>query len=378
VVVESVGSYDHYYGQNTATGEIYSMGNDTIAYNIAWDTLVVQDPFQSWFLVYINANGGELWGTRDALRLSTANPKWVNIVRGIGGGLFGSVDIEFSKDLNHCYISAGSSVYRVDGLGSIYTSDPDFASKAGYWGTSLVNAPTGTTKSTIITGSYEGIAVNPSNANDVVCFGGFGQSNRRSLNATSATPTFTVLPTIPGGVACYDGIIDRDDSDIIVVGTSEGVFVTENGGGLWENASAGFEGTPVYEVRQSWRTWNEGNGRPGEIYIGTFGRGIWSSAAYLGIGDDNNDGVKEFKTKLKTYPNPTTDNTTLTFNLAETSNVQVKVYSITGVLVKTINERNVNPGAQTLTIDGSDLQKGTYIVKLVAGKQQDTVKFIKM
>ena len=35
-------------------------------------------------------------------------------------------------------------------------------------------------------------------------------------------------------------------------------------------------------------------------------------------------------------------------------------------------------GAQTLTIDGSDLQRGTYIVKFIAGKQNDTVKFIKM
>ncbi|MFN5846395.1 MAG: T9SS type A sorting domain-containing protein, partial [Flavobacteriia bacterium] len=206
----------------------------------------------------------------------------------------------------------------------------------------------------------------------------FSGTNKRSLNATGAAPTFTTLSTIPGGVACYDGIIDRDDSDILVVGTSEGVFVTEDGGGTWENASVGFEGTPVYEVRQSWRSWNDGNYRPGEIYIGTYGRGIWSSAAYLGIGDADGNGVQEFKTKLKTYPNPTTENTTLTFNLQETSNVTVMVYNITGTLVKTITDKNVAAGAQTLTIDGSELPRGTYIVKFVAGKQSDTVKFIKM
>lgn len=379
VVVQSLGSYSHYYGQNAATGETYSMGSDTVAYNVAWDTLRIQDPYQSWFVMYVNANGGELWGTRNATRLAATSQNWVIIAKGIGGGTWNSVDIEFSKDLNRCYVSAGSGVWRIDGLGSVYTSNPNFYSEAGYSGPGYTIAPGATSATKITTTSYEGIAVNPNNENDLVCFAGFSGTNRRSLNAaSSATPTFTALPAIPGGVACYDGIIDRDDSDILVVGTSEGVFVTENGGGLWENASAGFEGTPVYEVRQSWRTWDEGNRRPGEIYIGTFGRGIWSSAAYLGIGDADGNGVQEFKTKLKTYPNPTNDNTTLTFNLQETSNVTVMVYNISGTLVKTITDKNVSAGPQTLTIDGSDLQRGTYIVKFVAGKQSDTVKFIKM
>lgn len=378
VVVESLGNYDHYYGENSATGEIYSMGSDTVAYNVAWDTLRIQDPYQSWFVMYVNANGGELWGTRNATRLAATSQNWVIIAKGIGGGLYNNIDMEFSKDLNHLYVSAGAGVWRIDGLGSVYTSNPDFYLEAGYSGPGYATLPGSTTATKITTTSYEGIAVNPNNDNDLVCFAGFSGTNRRSLNATAGAPTFTSLPAIPGGVACYDGIIDRDDSDILVVGTSEGVFVTEDGGGTWENASAGFEGTPVYEVRQSWRTWDEGNRRPGEIYIGTFGRGIWSSAAYLGIGDADGNGVQEFKTKLKTYPNPTNDNTTLTFNLEETSNVTVMVYNISGTLVKTITNKNVAAGAQTLTIDGSDLQRGTYIVKFVAGKQSDTVKFIKM
>lgn len=354
------------------------MGNDTIAYNVAWDTIIVQDPYQSWFLQYVNANGGELWGTRNALRLSASNQQWVCVVKGIGGSLFGSVDIEFTRDLNHCYISCGNGVYRLDGLGEIYSSDPLFSTKAGHHGSGLATPPTALTKSLIASGSYEGLAVNPNNQNDVAIFAGFSGTNKRSANAASASPSFTNLPALPAGVATYDGIIDRDDSDILVLGTSEGVYVTENGGGTWENASAGFEGTPVYEVRQSWRTWDEGNRRPGEIYIGTYGRGIWSSAAYLGIGDLDGNGNKVFKTKLKTFPNPTNDNTTLTFNLDDNATVNVYVYSISGTLVKTITRKNMESGAQTLTIDGSDLNRGTYIVKFVAGKQTDTVKFIKM
>ena len=199
------------------------------------------------------------------------------------------------------------------------------------------------------------------------------------MNATSATPSFTALGAITSpSVACYDGIIDRDDSDIIVVGTSSGVFVTENGGASWDVSSTGFEGTPVFEVRQSWRTFEEGNNRPGEIYIGTYGRGIWSSAAYLGIGDNNSSSGENFKTKMKTYPNPTNNSTTLSFNLAKSGSVTAQVYSITGRLIKTVVDQNRPAGENTLFIDGDDIPNGTYIIKFVSGKQVESVKFIKM
>ena len=51
-------------------------------------------------------------------------------------------------------------------------------------------------------------------------------------------------------------------------------------------ADAVNDGTPVLEVRQSWRSFDEGNSRPGEIYIGTYGRGIFSSSAYLDLNEN--------------------------------------------------------------------------------------------
>jgi hypothetical protein len=130
-------------------------------------------------------------------------------------------------------------------------------------------------------------------------------------------------------------------------------------------------------VRQNWRSFDEGNGRPGEIYLGTFGRGIWRTTQYLST--QNNSGISNeaFKTKLKAYPNPTRDNTNLTFELANSGKVSVQVYSITGRLVLS-KEVYMNEGTQDISLDSSDLPNGTYIVKLSAGKQTDTAKFIKM
>lgn len=369
------------YGLNTATNETVAMGTDTVIYNVCWDTVKVQDPYQSWFLYYVNANGGEIWGSRNALRLSATNGQWVCVARNIGSS--GNFDMEFSKDLNELYISTSSGVTRVKGLGSVYTSDPNFSLKVGYGLIAGGLVPTITTAVKITTTSYQGIAVNPNNPADLVLFAGFGGTNKRCTNANTALNSSSLnavsLPTIvSGGIACYDGIIDRNDENILVVGTSSGVFVTENGGASWDYSSAGFEGTPVYEVRQSWRTFEEGNNRPGEIYIGTFGRGIWSSAAYLGIGDNNSSSGENFKTKMKTYPNPTNNSTTLSFNLAKSGSVSAQVYSITGRLIKTVVDQNRPAGENTLFIDGDDIPNGTYIIKFVSGKQVESVKFIKM
>ena len=101
---------------------------------------------------------------------------------------------------------------------------------------------------------------------------------------------------------------------------------------------------------------------------------------YLDLNENNNSAInnENFKTKLKAYPNPSTDNTTLSFDLAQTGGVSVQVYSITGRLVKSINNKNMLKGDNTLSLDCDDLPNGTYIVKFVSGKQNETVKFIKM
>jgi hypothetical protein len=371
VVVQSIGSYKWYFAQHPISNKIIELGKDSTAQSVSWDYVRVADPFQSWFVYYVNKNGGELWGTRNALRSNIIESNWVIIAQGIGGGDGLKVDIEFSKDLNHCYISTGSSVHRIDGLGNMYTSDPNFP---------IINSviPNNATKQLVASGTVEGLALNPNDPDDLIIFPGLSNA-RRSSNATSGSPTFTTLGSIASSSPfIYDGIIDRDDDQILVIGTSTGVFVSSNGGATWTNSSAGFEGTPVYEIRQSTRTWNEGNSRPGEIYIATHGRGIWSSSSLLDVAKYHNSANKDnVKAKLKTYPNPTASSTTLSFDLEQAGTVSVSVYSITGTKMKTI-ETKMSKGEGLLDIEANNLPKGTYIVKFVSGKQSETTKFIKL
>src|SRR5690606_15315728 len=105
VVVASVTPYDFHYGSNASGPGVLPFGRDTMRLAIAWDTLTVQDPYQSWFVFSTHKNGGEVWGTRDAARLSKANPVWVRLIDGIGAAE--ELDVAFSKDLNHMFVTAG-------------------------------------------------------------------------------------------------------------------------------------------------------------------------------------------------------------------------------------------------------------------------------
>ena len=95
---------------------------------------------------------------------------------------------------------------------------------------------------------------------------------------------------------------------------------------------------------------------------------------------DGNGGtsIDEFDTNLFPYPNPTSASTSLSFELANTSDVTIQVYNLSGRLVKSINKKNMSQGSQVVDIKGADLATGTYVVKMFAGKQQATTKFVKM
>ena len=358
------------FGVNPFTGELHAMGADTVDFNVAWDTITVQDPFQSWFLVYTQANGGELWGTRNALRLSVSDVNWVNVARGIGSG---GADVEFSRNLEHCYISAGNGIWRLDGLGSVYTSDTAFVDKVAYYSSGGNDfTPTYTQITKINNAAASGIAVNPNNADDLVMFGG---NVRRTSNATAASPNFSNMGAV--GVPCTDGIIDRNDPNIIVAGTLMGAVISEDGGASWTDASSGFEGTVVTEVRQSWRTAEEGNGRPGEIYLGTYGRGIWASGDYLSVGVDEQS-IDQPTQDMTIYPNPIQNEFSISFDMVQTGDVAVNVYSLSGAKLKTYDFPNVVSGAQNLNIDVSALNRGTFIVQLVTEHQKHVKKIMKL
>lgn len=65
------------------------------------------------------------------------------------------------------------------------------------------------------------------------------------------------------------------------------------------------------------------------------------------------------------YPNPFNPSTTIKFDLNESDNISLEVYSITGELVsKLIDNKFINAGSYSINFDASSLSSGVYLYRL--------------
>lgn len=77
------------------------------------------------------------------------------------------------------------------------------------------------------------------------------------------------------------------------------------------------------------------------------------------------------------YPNPFNPETSIRFNLPSQSNVELKVFDITGRVVTTlVNNEIVAPGIKEVKFNASNLASGIYFYSIKAGSFTDTKKMI--
>ncbi|MFK8038503.1 MAG: T9SS type A sorting domain-containing protein [Crocinitomicaceae bacterium] len=388
IVVGSLMQIPHYFGTNpNKPGKVIDMGNNPTLLNVSWDIVKVQDVFQSW-LAFGLGNGDGLWLTRNALRFSASHDGFLKV----GGNMSGQVtEMEFSKDGDHLFVGTSTGgLYRLSGLASIYSPNPVLGTANGnIEDTSIRWDETGVTYTTETTfelvndfvGPVTGITIENGNPNHVVVsLGGYGINGRiqESLNATTSSVVFNSasgnLPNMP----CLSVLMDRSDPSALLVGTDFGLWRSENSGTTWEYCNAPFGKTPVFDLKQNWRTWDEGCYATGQIYIGTHGRGIWSTNEYLSTNDyENNLKVPTGISSLKLYPNPVITDVNISFDLKESGKGSVKVYDLTGRLVIDMQNLSLNSGNNNLVLGLSELSSGTYIIKLKTEFDSQATKLIK-
>lgn len=378
--------FNHYYGTNPSDpGDVYDMGNDEEAYNVSWDTIRVQDYYQAWFAIGLGGAGdpaGGIWMTRNALRLSSNSNEWFKV----DNGSMGEVStMEFSRDGDHLFIGTWSGqLWRLSGFGDVYSPE-----KTGPNTDSLITWENGHSETTLIQiGSFgapvTGIAVEADLDHVIVTLGNFTGSGKvqETTNATGGAPTWaSIMGNLPTGVPYYSIVMDRDNPNVILVGGEFGTYITETvgaGAKVWSNCSGAFGNTPIYDMGQNWRTYDEGCIKPGQIYIGTHGRGIWSSDAFLTLpGDQDNLSPDKFIPNIMVYPNPLNEVGNLQFSLEENSDAYLQIFNLSGQLVGEVSKSNLMAGDNIITFDTSELPRGTYIVRLTAGSFIETTKFVK-
>ncbi len=81
--------------------------------------------------------------------------------------------------------------------------------------------------------------------------------------------------------------------------------------------------------------------------------------------------------KLSAYPNPFVASTTISYTLAKDEKVIVKLYSISGELIKTVINKNQQAGSYLQTIEGNNIAKGAYYISIITGDKKTGVNIVK-
>jgi hypothetical protein len=76
------------------------------------------------------------------------------------------------------------------------------------------------------------------------------------------------------------------------------------------------------------------------------------------------------------YPNPFNAETNVSFSLAEAGNVSLEVYDITGRLVTTLIEGEIEGGEHLISWDASEVSSGVYFYKLTAGDYSEAKRMM--
>lgn len=98
-------------------------------------------------------------------------------------------------------------------------------------------------------------------------------------------------------------------------------------------------------------------------------QGFWSPIFLNGTGVENEPDFSQYN--VKNYPNPFSYSTTVSFNLPVSAKVVIRIYSVSGNLVKTLFDGYQDAGEVNLAWDaksdaGADLSSGTYLYEVSA------------
>ncbi|MFT5876208.1 MAG: hypothetical protein ACJA2N_001636 [Salibacteraceae bacterium] len=330
-----------------------------------------------------------------------------------GGYLFNHPFILDPADNNKMYLPNSTSIWRNDDLSGIDNNQYNWtnigavsntitainASKSSpgivYVGTSgrnvfkVIDDGSSTATITNITagitnGSYvSNIEVDPTNSDNVLVVysnynvismwsttdGGDTWTNvEGNLVGESATGTPVNLSYIGNGPSFrWAKFIHTDDGMAVLLGTSVGLFATNNLDGEnteWIQQASDVIGNVVIEqidYRES----------DGFCVVATHGAGAYKTYFENNWDITSVETVSTQSIELNIYPNPTVSNTQLVFNNAGNEDVQVSILNTAGQLVGNQNH-TTTPGKNEVNVDLSHLSNGVYYISLKTGNGQFT------
>ncbi len=323
------------------------------------------------------------------------------------------------NDDNICYLAAGNKLWRNNNLSSIPYNDEHTRNDIG-WSTYTDGALNSAMDITCISTS-----VNPPN---ILYYGTDSKYIHRIDGANTGDPSHLPITSIPtgNGVHCADiaihpnnpdiimvvfsnystyslfysddagaswdkvagnleenssgsgngpscrtaQILDFGNSNLYLVGTSVGLFATDNLNGentVWEMIGKDEIGNVIIEQID----YRHSDGR---LTVATYGRGVFQTT--INSVDDILSIKDMDKMELNLYPNPTSDVLNLQFLSTKAENLNCIVYNEVGKIVKSY-EKYVFVGENKLSVSVKSLKSGVYFVSLESEENSITKQFIK-
>ena len=149
---------------------------------------------------------------------------------------------------------------------------------------------------------------------------------------------------------------------------------------LWLSADSGY----TWTARYCEYPFADQNEAVGTAIVDPYRQRLWISLGigicYFDLAELSSDGPLRFKpadyTLLSVYPNPFNSEARIRFDLDRAARVTLRVYDLTGRLVKTLLDEVQGAGRHELTFDGASLASGTYFVHLRTDRLQRTQKML--
>ncbi|MCW9066590.1 MAG: T9SS type A sorting domain-containing protein, partial [Ignavibacteriaceae bacterium] len=161
--------------------------------------------------------------------------------------------------------------------------------------------------------------------------------------------------------------IDYFSDDFIIAGTdTNGVFVSTDFGNNWTGANSGLSDNNIKGVIIH---------PDGLLLCGTENGGIFIADLIPTNVDNINNSLVNFSLQ-QNYPNPFNPGTIITWQLAVSSDVTIKVYDVLGNEVATLVNEEKPAGKYEVKFNGSGLSSGLYFYQLKAGSFIQTKKML--
>jgi len=217
---------------------------------------------------------------------------------------------------------------------------------------------------------------------DIIAGNEAGKLNYIKNQGSATNPVWLIMPNFFGsidvGSNCVPSIADLDldgDADIVTGNLSGDVKFFENLGTTWVENPAPVAGLSVDQNATPALADLDADGdydlTLGQ-YTGTFD--YYKNNAIISASGETHQ--NPFKLCLSAFPNPFAQFTTLQFNLVSAADVSLQVTDIRGLVIISEKFRNMPPGHHAWRLDIGTHPPGVYIIRLVAGHDQETLKII--